>query len=146
MLTEDVPPRTRMLWPGFASRPAVTSTSEATDTLVGQLMKQDIYFLAPSDTIRQALHMFVNKRISGVPLLEEDRTLAGFVSDGDVLSINDELGHISSVLAGKHLKKAPVVTDDGTVVGIINRGLDHRALRGRHLEHNGHGLNAPTIP
>lgn len=58
--------------------------------LVAQLMKQDIYFLAPSDTIRQALHMFVDKRITGVPLLEDDRTLAGFVPDGDVLNVNDD--------------------------------------------------------
>ena len=54
-------------------------------------MKQDIYFLAPSDTIRQALHMFVDKRISGMPLLEDDRTPAGFVPDGDVLNVNDDL-------------------------------------------------------
>lgn len=70
---------------------AGASTSEAADILVAQLMKQDIYFLAPSDTIRQALHMFVDKRISGMPLLEDDRTPAGFVPDGDVLNVNDDL-------------------------------------------------------
>ena len=150
-----------------------TSNQEATSlvfgSLVAKLMQEDIYFLSPNDTIRQALHMFVDKRISGVPLLKDSRKLAGFVSDGDVLdvigdsvpafttpyallahndsaefgtdvaevlnrpissiatksvitvNVHDDLGHISSVLADKHLKKAPVVADDGTVVGIINR-------------------------
>lgn len=31
--------------------------------------------------------MFVDKRISGAPLLSDDRTLAGFASDGDVLDV-----------------------------------------------------------
>lgn len=157
-----------------------TSNQEATslvsDSLVAKLMQEDIYFLSPNDTIPQALHMFVDKRISGVPLLEDNRKLAGFVSDGDVLdvigdsvpafttpyallahndsaefgtdvaevlnrpissiatksvitvNVHDDLGHISSVLADKHLKKAPVVTDDGTVVGIINRSDINRYL------------------
>lgn len=56
----------------------------AEDSLVSQLMKRDIYALAPSASVREALHLFVEKRISGVPLLEGGR-LAGFVSDGDVL-------------------------------------------------------------
>lgn len=120
--------------------------------------------------------MFVDQRISGAPLLSDDRTLAGFVSDGDVLdvigdsvpafttpyallahndstefgtdvaavldrpvssiatksvitvNVNVDLGRISAVLADKHLKKAPVVADDGTVVGIINRSDINRYL------------------
>lgn len=152
------------------------AVSPAADTLVATLMREDIYSLSPNDTIRQALHMFVDKRISGAPLLDDDRKLAGFVSDGDVLdvigdsvpafttpyallahndsaefetdvaavldqpvssiatksvitvNVNDDLGHISSVLADKHLKKTPVVADDGTVVGIINRSDINRYL------------------
>lgn len=59
----------------------------AADTLVAKLMRENVYSLSPNDTIRQALHMFVDKRISGAPLLSDDRTLAGFVSDGDVLDV-----------------------------------------------------------
>lgn len=167
-------------WTGTrATAPAQESVSPASpvsDMLVAKLMQEDIYALSPNDTIRQALHMFVDKRISGAPLLDANRKLAGFVSDGDVLNVigdsvpafttpyallahndstefgtdvaavldqpiasiatksvitvnvNDDLGHISSVLADKHLKKAPVVADDGTVVGIINRSDINRYL------------------
>ena len=38
------------------------------------------------------------------------------------------LGRISSVFADKHLKKALVVAEDGTVVGIINRSDINRYL------------------
>ncbi|WP_257159900.1 MFS transporter [Corynebacterium cystitidis] len=151
------------------------SADEVAGTLVSTLMKRDIYHLHPNDTIRQALHLFVDKRISGVPLIEDGR-LAGFVSDGDVLNaigdsvpafttpyallvhndseefetdvarvlgarvstiatpnvitvnVHDDLGQISTVLADKHLKKAPVVNDHGTVVRIINRSDINRYL------------------
>ena len=159
-------------WTGTrTTAPTQETTSPVSDTLVAKLMQEDIYALSLNDTIRQALHMFVEKRISGVPLLDHSNKLAGFVSDGDVLdvigdsvpalttpyallahndstefgtdvavvldrpivsiatksvitvNVNNDLGHISSVLADKHLKKALVVADDGTVVGIINRYL-----------------------
>ncbi|QPK83106.1 MFS transporter [Corynebacterium qintianiae] len=160
-----------------AHTPAATApaTVQPADSLVNELMKTDVYHLAPTATIREALHMFVNNRISGVPLIS-DGQLRGFVSDGDVLdaigdsvptfttpyallknedsaefstdvaavlsrpvstiatesvitvNVNDDLGHISSVLADRHLKKAPVVDDTGRVVGIINRSDINRYL------------------
>ncbi|WP_394280859.1 MFS transporter [Corynebacterium sp.] len=172
---------TVLAWTGTRAQVPVSTQAlddespQVADTLVAELMKTDIYHLHPNQSIRQALHMFVDKRISGVPLLEDGR-LAGFVSDGDVLdaigdsvpafttpyallvnndseefetdvarvldtavstiatrsvitvNVNDDLGHISSVLSDKHLKKAPVVDDRGNVVGIINRSDINRYL------------------
>lgn len=53
-----------------------------------------------------------------------DRPIA-FIATKSVITVNvnDDLSHISSALADKHLKKALVVADEGTVVGIINRYL-----------------------
>ncbi len=155
--------------------PAVSAEPIAADSLVARLMRTDIYALTPDTTIRQALHLFVKKKISGAPLLRGNK-LAGFVSDGDVLqaigdqvpafttpyallinesssefetdvaavldspvsavatrsvitvNVNDDLGSISAVLSDKHLKKAPVVDDDGNVVGVINRSDINRYL------------------
>ncbi|WP_257183260.1 CBS domain-containing protein [Corynebacterium cystitidis] len=44
------------------------------------------------------------------------------------VNVHDDLGQISTVLADKHLKKAPVVNDHGTVVRIINRSDINRYL------------------
>lgn len=49
---------------------AQESSAPVSDALVVTLMREDIYYLSPTDTIRQALHMFVDKRISGAPLLD----------------------------------------------------------------------------
>ncbi|MDK8791060.1 CBS domain-containing protein [Corynebacterium sp. MSK039] len=58
-----------------------------------------------------------------------DRPVAT-IATKSVITVNvpDDLGHISSILADKHLKKAPVVADDGTVVSIINRSDINRYL------------------
>ena len=115
-------------WTGTrTTAPAQETTSPVSDTLVAKLMQEDIYALSPNDTIRQALHMFVDKRISGTAVL--DRPIASIATKSVItVNVNDDLGHISSVLADKHLKKAPVVADDGTVVGIINRSDINRYL------------------
>lgn len=58
-----------------------------------------------------------------------DRPIASIATKSVItVNVNDDLGHISSMLADKHLKKAPVVADDGTVVGIINRSDINRYL------------------
>lgn len=109
-------------------------------------MREDVYALSPNDTIRHALHMFVDKRISGVPLLSDDRTLAGFVSDGDVLDVigdsvpafttpyallahNDstEFGTDVAAVLDRPVSSLATMTPS-FVVGIINRSDINRYL------------------
>ncbi|OIR46237.1 MFS transporter [Corynebacterium sp. NML130628] len=120
--------------------------SRVSDTLVAKLMQEDIYALSPNDTIRQALHVFVDKRISGAPLLDANRKLAGFVSDGDVLNVigdsvpafttpyallahNDSTEFGTDVAAVLDRPIASIATKSViTVVGIINRSDINRYL------------------
>ena len=108
--------------------------------------QEAVYSLSPNDTIRQALHMFVDKRISGAPLLSDDRTLAGFVSDGDVLDVigdsvpafttpyallahNDstEFGTDVAAVLDRPVSSLATMTPS-FVVGIINRSDINRYL------------------
>lgn len=58
-----------------------------------------------------------------------DRPVSSIASKSVItVNVNDDLGRISAVLADKHLKKAPVIADDGAVVGIINRSDINRYL------------------
>ncbi|MEX3557913.1 MULTISPECIES: MFS transporter [unclassified Corynebacterium] len=78
--------RSRTAHDAAATAPEADAAAPAvTDSLVSQLMKTEVYHLPPAATIRQALQVFVDKRISAVPLLAADGTLRGIVSDGDVL-------------------------------------------------------------
>ena len=48
-------------------------------------MKSEVYALSSDSTVLDALQTFAERGISGAPVLNADGTLAGFLSDGDVL-------------------------------------------------------------
>jgi len=88
--------------------------------------------------------------ISGLPVVDEDRSVIGMVSEADVLgrkagqdTIQDimssppitvtedtALQDIATILTEKRIKRVPVVKD-GKLVGIVSRADVVRALAGR---------------
>lgn len=52
---------------------------------VVDLMKSDVYALSTEHNVLQALQMFTARQISGAPVMHPDGSLAGFLSDGDVM-------------------------------------------------------------
>ena len=72
-----------------ASRSARTSAPAATaasvEHTVGSVMEHDVYALSCEDSALDALRFFAERGISGAPVLHDDGTLAGFLSDGDVM-------------------------------------------------------------
>lgn len=65
-----------------AARSAATAQPEFS---VRAVMKTDVYALRSSDTVLTALQTFTERGISGAPILHDDGSLAGFLSDGDVM-------------------------------------------------------------
>ena len=49
------------------------------------IMKQEVYTVSGETSIRDALHLITEKKISGVPVTDGDKNLIGFLSDGDIL-------------------------------------------------------------
>ena len=66
------------------SRRAAESAQAPADS-VESIMKSDVYALSSDSTVLDALQTFAERGISGAPVLNADGTLAGFLSDGDVL-------------------------------------------------------------
>lgn len=88
------------------TQPAATASKSAESNLLASLMKKDVYTLSPSATALDALRLFSNKGISGVPVVNDDGTLFGFVSDGDVIStLAQQHAHFSGLYS--------FTTDDG---------------------------------
>lgn len=48
-------------------------------------MITDVIAANEQDTVKQILKTFVDRRISGMPILDKDRRIVGVVSDGDIL-------------------------------------------------------------
>jgi MFS transporter, DHA2 family, lincomycin resistance protein len=66
------------------SRRSAEAAQRSTPT-VDTIMKSDIYTLSSDQTVLDALQSFAERGISGAPILDEQGSLAGFLSDGDVM-------------------------------------------------------------
>ena len=48
-------------------------------------MKTEVYTVSEETSIRDALRLITEKKISGVPVVDANKSLIGFLSDGDIL-------------------------------------------------------------
>lgn len=65
--------------------PDSAAAEQDVSNTVASIMKSDVYALRTDHTVLEALQMFSERGISGAPILHEDNSLAGFLSDGDVM-------------------------------------------------------------
>lgn len=49
------------------------------------IMKRDVATVCPHDTLDKAIELMVKRNITGIPVLNEDRTLAGIITEKDIL-------------------------------------------------------------
>ena len=72
---------------GAASAPADgnASASALPAATLAALMKTDVYTVSPSTPVVEAMELFASKGISGAPVVDENRRVTGFVSDGDIM-------------------------------------------------------------
>lgn len=59
--------------------------SSAKAPALPQLMKKDVYTVSGDASLTAVLDLLTEKGISGVPVVDGDRSLIGFISDGDIL-------------------------------------------------------------
>ena len=52
---------------------------------IRNIMEKDVYFAHEEDDIATVLRTLVDKKISGVPIVNKDMEVVGFISDGDIM-------------------------------------------------------------
>ena len=111
-------------------------------------MTSRVVTATPQTTVQDAAKLMINNRISGIPIIDEDRRLVGIVSRADLLralasggansSDDDRDGSIRCRLLADlrkqrwaHCSEADVVVSDGIVHfwGIVGSEEERRALR-----------------
>lgn len=157
--------------PVKATQPAQPKLNlEPETTLVGNVMNSDPYSIPAGSSLRDVAKVFIDNRTSGVPVVDRDRKVVGFVSDGDLMnylsnedtdlldptltihrfvdpedfnqrigqllelsvervmtrnavSVNQdmELGKACLLLSRRSLKKVPIVSSEGMLVGTPSR-------------------------
>lgn len=70
-------------------RDIILDVSEAreSDTIspLLEIMKEDVYTVGPDSTLLDALKLMREKKISGLPVVDDDNKLLSFISDGDIM-------------------------------------------------------------
>ena len=71
---------------------------------VADVMQHDVYTVASDATVRDAVRMMLEKNISGMPIVDDERHVVGFISDSDVLrrfaQDNAPVSDISTLVTG----------------------------------------------
>lgn len=103
------------------------------------IMTRDPITLAPDATVHDAAGLMADKRISGLPVVDDDRKVVGILSEfdliarsgatvGDVMTrqvtnvrVSATVDQVRAVFVANRLKRAPVLDQQGKLVGIISR-------------------------
>lgn len=72
---------------------------------VADLIKRDVYTVTANDKVRDILRLFVDKEISGAPVVNNEGKLVGIITDADIL---------------RHIKEPTPVVDLITFVTVYN--------------------------
>ena len=62
------------------------------------IMTKDVITLRPQDTLDRVIRILVDKNITGIPVVNEDQTLAGIITEKDVLNYmleQDAISHLT---------------------------------------------------
>jgi CBS domain-containing protein len=108
------------------------------------IMKTNLISVTKDTEIYEAIRTMVENNITGLPVVNDDQTIAGIVTEKDVLSLlyntgdragkvedfmtrevasfdqNDNLIDITESFINNHFRRVPI-TDNGKLVGIISR-------------------------
>ena len=111
---------------------------------IKDIMTTDVTCVTKKTPIDQVLQILVEKNITGIPVVNEDMTLAGIVTEKDVLELlyddsedpgnaedfmsteivsfdqNDDLIAVCECLVRNHFRRFPIVSDV-KLVGIVSR-------------------------
>lgn len=65
---------------------AVAAGTTTSANVLVQIMKTDVYTLPEDSTVLDAMKLFMERGISGVPVVDSKLQVVGFISDGDVMA------------------------------------------------------------
>ena len=135
-------------------------------TKVKHIMTTDVVTVKMDTPISQATELLMSKNITGMPVVEEDMTLVGVITEKDVLNLfyssgqatnrvvsdfmttpavnfdqNEDIQEVCQCLMDNYFRRVPV-TSNGKVVGVISRRdvLDYMA----HNPHNSADEQEPS--
>jgi len=97
---------------------------------VGQLMQGAVFSCGSRTTASTMAHMMTQRNFGALPIVEEDGTLVGLVSEYDLLQAMIEGRDLRKILAAEIMSTVPVtVTEDQTLVQVADLFQDRYMTR-----------------
>lgn len=111
---------------------------------IKDIMTTDVAFVKKDTPVYDVVAMLVDKDITGIPVVDDDMSLTGVITEKDVLRLlcddpeesgnaedymstqvvsfdqNDDLIAVCECLVNSHFRRVPIVSE-GKLVGIISR-------------------------
>lgn len=108
------------------------------------IMSTDVVSVRPDTPVREAIELIVTRDITGIPVVNDDGSLVGIVTEKDILSlladaryatgtverymtrdvvafdIEDDFIAICECLTRNHFRRVPILSE-GRLVGIVSR-------------------------
>ncbi len=121
------------------------------------IMKTEVVSVTKDTDIYEAIRTMVAHNVTGLPVIDNDRTLVGIVTEKDVLRLlynvedkpdtvehymtpsvvsfdqDDDLTVLSQRLRDNHFRRVPILAK-GKLVGIVSRKDIIRHIRAQHIE------------
>ena len=139
----------------------------------GDLMTKNVVSVKKDTPIFEALELLRKNDISGMPVIDDDKTLVGVVTEKDVLKlfytggnyqdktvdyfmtqpavsfgVDESLECVCDFLMVKYFRRIPVVSTEGKLVGVISRPdiIDYIIVQGQIYakEHSETNLISPA--
>ena len=116
-------------------------TKECVTMIARDIMTRKVCTIHPEASAKEAAQLLDQMRISGLPVVDEDSTIIGIVTEADIISkvdreglrVADIMSHevifvdeetsvseIAMLLTERKIKRVPIV-NDGKLVGIVSR-------------------------
>lgn len=116
---------------------AIAAGVTTSANVLAQIMKTDVYTLPEDSTVLDAMKLFMERSISGVPVVDNKLQVVGFISDGDVMAcLADQVPAFKSAWSfiverenedfDRTLKETMNVNDD---LGEVTRVLSENHLK-----------------
>jgi len=113
-------------------------------SIIDQIMTKDVITANRQVSIHDAIAIFIENNITGLPVVDDDNNLVGIISEKDVLRLmyddedtpasvenymtrkvmafnpEDDLNDVCHCFKNNHIRRVPIVID-GKLAGIISR-------------------------
>ena len=93
------------------------------------IMTQSVVCTKPDTSVFKAMTMLVRHNISGIPVVEDDMTLVGIITEKDILRLNDDFNNSINKTVSDFMTRPTISFEENESIQDVCLYLTHAAFR-----------------